>query len=468
MFSDTPLNAPEILSLNDQGLLADVLAYETQEVALCAQGTALSTYSGREYIDFTGGIAVHALGHNHPDVVCAIREQAKKVLHTSDITRHAPQLALAAWLREKFAQAAPGSPWSFLFLNGGSESIDAAAKLAIKATDRSKFVAFDGAFHGRTLFATALSHSKSLHWTSYEPFLHVLRSQIAHARAPRSTSGTPSVHLENCDASCMGSLESLLCEIGPDTAAIFFESQQGEGGYVPMPAPAARRMRELADKYGILLIADEVQCGFGRTGRWLGFEHLGIVPDIAVFGKAVGGGLPLAGVAARRELMSVWQPGEHGTTFGGNPIACAAGLAALNAIERDDLVTRADCLGTSIRNRLSALVGRGGVYDVRGWGLMIGIELRDPAGNPDWERANAVKDYARECGLLIMTCGARIGKPYVDNSSLRVIPPLNVPDDTVDQALGILETALGAVPVSSSEKTAAEQAARRMGTWRKK
>ena len=448
MFSDTAISGPDILRLNDEGLLADVLAYETNEVALCAQGTSLSTYSGREYIDFTGGIAVHALGHTHPDVVCAIREQAKKVLHTSDITRHAPELALASWMREKFAQAAPGAPWSFLFLNGGSESIDAAAKLAVKVTGRSKFVAFEGAFHGRTLFATALSCSKSLHWTAYEPFIAHLRQNIRHAPAPRSTDSTPSAHLATCDASCMDGLENLLAEIGPDTAAIFFESQQGEGGYVPLPAPAARRLRDLADRYGILLIADEVQCGFGRTGRWLGFEHLGIVSDIVVFGKAIGGGLPLAGVAARHDLMSRWQPGEHGTTFGGNPIACAAGLAAMKAIERDELVSRADCLGASLRNRLSALIGRDGVYDVRGWGLMIGIELRDSAGNPDWERANAVKDHARENGLLIMTCGARIGKPYVDNSTLRIMPPLNVPDEILDTALPILESALAGVPVS--------------------
>lgn len=454
MFSEKPLTGEQILQLNEEGLLADVLAYETNEVALCAQGSALSTYSGAEYIDFTGGIAVHALGHNHPDVVAAIRDQAKKVVHTSDITRHAPQLELASWLRALFARAAPGKLWSFLFKNSGSESMDAAAKLAIKATGRTKFVAFDGAFHGRTLFATALSHSKKLHWEAYEGFLELIRPAVRHAPAPRCPQCTPSEHLGACDGSCMDDLEAILAEIGPEVAAIFFEPQQGEGGYVPMPAPAAARMRELADRHGILLVADEVQCGFGRTGRWFGFEHLGIVPDIVVFGKAVGGGLPLAGVAAPRDLMTLWQPGEHGTTFGGNPIACAAGLAALKAVERDELVARADYVGAAMRNRLSGLIGRHGVVDVRGWGLMIGIELRDRAGNPDWERANAVKCRARENGLLIMTCGARIGKPYVDNSTLRVIPPLNASDEVVGHALGILESALAGVPLASGAKAA--------------
>jgi 4-aminobutyrate aminotransferase len=455
MLSDEHLTGQEILHLNDEGLLADVLAYETNEVALCAHGSSLSTYTGKEFIDFTGGIAVHALGHNHPDVVSAIREQAKKIVHTSDITRHAPQLELASWLRELLAAVIPGDPWAFLFMNGGSESMDAAAKLAIKATGRTKFIAFDGAFHGRTLFATALSHSKKLHWEVYEGFLELMRSNVRHAQAPRCSNCTPSEHLSCCDGSCMDELAALLSEIGSEVAAIFFEAEQGEGGYVPMPSPAAARMLELADQHSILIVADEVQCGFGRTGRWFGFEHLGISPDIVVFGKAVGGGLPLAGVAARHELMSLWQPGEHGTTFGGNPIACAAGLAALKAIERDDLVDRADCLGRAIQGRLSALVGHHGVWDVRGWGLMIGIELRDGAGQPDWGRCTAVKNLCCENGLLVMTCGARIGEPYVDNSSLRLIPALNATDDIVERALSILESALESVPVTPGVKAVA-------------
>ena len=435
------LTQERIAELNAAHLLADVVGFETEEVARTASGTSVQTYGGREFVDFTGGIAVHACGHGHVEVVAAIAAQAAQVLHVSDIMRHVPQLELAQFLRERFAEAIGGAEeWTFLLMNSGSESIDAAAKLALKATGRERFVAFEGAFHGRTLFASALSRSKTAHWAAYEPFLAPLREHMHHVAAPRCS---------GCDlkraACCVVGLERLLDTVGDEVAAVFFEAQQGEGGYLPMAPEAAQRIRELTQQRGILLIADEIQSGFGRTGRWFGFEHLGITPDIVVFGKAVGGGLPLAGVAASQSLMGRWQPGEHGTTFGGNPLACAAGLAALRVIEREGLVERSARLGEAVKARLCPLVGKFGVTDVRGNGLMIGVEMRDTAGKPDYTRCEAVKLRCREEGLLLLTCGAKIGNPNTDNSTIRLIPPLNTPEPILWKGLDLLEKALKAI-----------------------
>lgn len=434
------LTEERVQELNAARLLADVVGFETEEVARAASGTTVRTFGGKEFVDFTGGIAVHACGHGHAEIVAAITAQAAQVLHVSDIMRHVPQLELAQFLRERFAEAIGGpEEWTFLFMNSGSESIDAAAKLALKATGRTHFVAFEGAFHGRTLFASALSRSKTIHWGAYEGFLSPLRAHIHHVAAPRCG---------GCDmqrtACCVNSLERLLDTVGDEVAAVFFEAQQGEGGYVPMALEAAQRLRELTKQRGILLIADEIQSGLGRTGRWFGFEHLGIAPDVVVFGKAVGGGLPLAGVAAPQSLMGRWQPGEHGTTFGGNPLACAAGLAALRVIQREGLVERAAQLGDAVKARLCPLVGKYGVADVRGNGLMIGVELRDAAGKPDYARCEAVKLQCRADGLLLLTCGAKIGNPETDNATIRLIPPLNIPEPVLRQGLDLLEKALKA------------------------
>lgn len=426
-------------NLNNAGFLAEVLGFETQEVASSALGASLQTFEGSDYLDFTGGIAVHACGHNHPEVVQAIVAQAQRVIHVSDTMRHAPQLELGEWITRKMSDTLPGSAWSILFKNSGSESIDAAAKLALKASGRTQFVAFEGAFHGRTLFATALSRSKKLHWNAYESFLTPLRQNIHHVPAPRCR-GCERVG----DSCCLVGLEALLESKGDQIAALFLEPQQGEGGYFPIEPEVAQRIRLLTRQHGILLIMDEIQTGFGRTGKWFGFEHLGIEPDMVVFGKAVGGGLPLAGLLAPRELMAMWEPGEHGTTFGGNPLACAAGLAALRILERENLVERALLLGTQIKTRLQSLLGKYAVFDIRGNGLMLGVELRDEQGMPVYARLEAVKECARSKGLLLLTCGAKIGT-NADSATLRLIPPLNIPDDVLDRGLTLLEEALAEV-----------------------
>jgi 4-aminobutyrate aminotransferase len=426
----TPLHEAQarLQELQDAGFLAEVLGFETQEIAASAVGSLVQTQAGTSYLDFTGGIAVHACGHNHPKVVSAIVAQAQEVLHTSDIMRHAPQLELGAWITEKLGQIVPHSNWSLLFKNSGSESIDASAKLALKATGRTHFVAFEGAFHGRTLFATALSRSKKLHWNAYEGFLAPLRENIHHLPAPRFPES-------------LTALESLLKEKGDQIAALYMEPQQGEGGYLPVPPEVAQHIRALTHKHGVLLVVDEIQTGFGRTGEWFGFQHLGIEPDIVVFGKAVGGGLPLAGIAAQRAIMEKWESGEHGTTFGGNPLACVAGLAVVRLLEQERLVERSALLGEQVKTRLHSLIGKFGVVDVRGNGLMLGIELRSATGLPDYARVEAVKEIARNKGLLLLSCGAKIGT-QADNSTLRLIPSLNISAEELERGLHLLEESL--------------------------
>ena len=406
-------------------------------MASSAQGAFVKTYRGAKYLDFTGGIAVHACGHNHPEIVAAIQAQADSVLHVSDIMRHVPQLELGRWIIDLLQSAMLGTDWSVLFMNSGSESIDAAAKLALKATGRNKFVAFEGAFHGRTLFASALSHSKKLHWQAYEGFLAPLRANIHHAPAPHCTG----CELQR-DVCCANGLEALLDTLGDEVAAVFFEAVQGEGGYFPMSPTAAQKIRRITQERGILLVADEIQAGWGRTGKWFGFEHLGITPDIIAFGKAVGGGLPLAGIVAQKSVMEKWEPGEHGTTFGGNPLACAAGLTALQIIERDNLVANAAHLGEVLQKRLRPLVGQHGVADVRGRGLMAAVEFWDALGRPDYARCEAIKACCRADGLLLLSCGAKIGSPATDSAAVRLIPALNIAEDVLHEGLNIFTEAI--------------------------
>ncbi len=427
-------------------LLAEVLGFETRELAASAFGASIRAHSGRDFLDFTGGIAVHACGHNHSAVVGAIRRQAESLLHVSDTMRHEPQLALADWLRTKFANVLPGEPFQFLMLNSGSESIDAAAKLAMKVTGRHEFAAFEGAFHGRTMMATALSCSKRLHWQAYDPYISMMRDKVTHLPVPRAARRNA---LGGPDR-CIAALRKLFHEKGSQLAAVFFEGQQGEGGYFPMDFDVAQEMQRLARQFGVLVIADEIQAGCGRTGRWFSFEHLNIEPDIVVFGKAIGGGLPLAGLGARRSLMSQWLPGEHGSTFGGNPVSCAAGLAALQTIDEQGLLQNAAEMGMVATEMIKPLLDTCGLTDVRGYGLMLAIELRDGNGYPDYARCELVKSEARRNGLMLLTCGARIGKPQTDCAAIRIIPPLNIDRGTITHGITTLIHALVSVPVLTS------------------
>ncbi|MBA3778337.1 MAG: aspartate aminotransferase family protein [Chloroflexi bacterium] len=396
------------------------------------RGHRLYDTGGRAYLDFACGIATTVLGHAHPAVTRAIHEQADRLVHISNGMGYVePVSRLAAEL----AAVLPDPLDTVFFANSGTEAIEGAVKLARRVTGRPGIICFSGGFHGRTLGSVALTTSSINYRTGYEPLLpgvHV---------AP-----FPNVYRDwggDAEAAVSGSLAALdrvLAEVIPPSAvaALVIEPIQGEGGFNPAPEGYLRGLRERADRHGILLIADEVQCGYGRTGRMWAFEGAAIVPDVVCLAKAIANGLPLGAIVSRRELHDRWGKGAHGTTFGGNPVACAAGLAVLETIRTEGLVSNAGERGVQLREGLERLVAADeGIGDVRGPGLMIGVEfVRDRATRePDGERADRVIARCADMGLLLLTCGT-------GHQVVRWIPPLNVAADEIDEGLGIFQRAL--------------------------
>jgi 4-aminobutyrate aminotransferase len=393
------------------------------------EGCYLYDTEGRRYLDFTSGIAVTSTGHAHPRVARAIQEQAAKLLHgQANIVIHEPMLRLAQELRA----VVPPALDSFFFTNSGAEAIEGAVKLARAATKRPNVIVFQGSFHGRTNATMAMTTSKTIYRAGFQP----LASGVFVAPFPYAF--RYGWDEEQTLRFCLRELQILLkSQTAPDeTAAMVIEPVLGEGGYVVPPAGFLPALRELCDHYGILLVADEVQTGFGRTGRWFAIEHTGVVPDILVMAKGIASGLPLAGLAARRELMGRWTPGSHGGTFGGNVVSCAAAVATIQTIRDERLVENAAAMGQVLLTGLRQIQGgRGEIADVRGTGLMIATEFRDAAGEPWTERAKAVVRAAYGEGLLLLTCGT------YDNV-IRWIPPLVVNAGQIEEGLEMFETAL--------------------------
>ncbi len=369
---------------------------------------------GNLFLDFTAGIAVTATGHSHPKVVQAIEEQARRFLHFcgSDFY-YGPMAELA----EKLCRLAPGASQKKVFLtNSGTEAIEAAIKLARYATKRTHLIAFLGSFHGRTLGSLSLTASRSSHRAHFGPLL----PNIHHAAY-----GMEGVHaLEN---------KLFRHEVAPDeVAAIFVEPIQGEGGYVVSPPDFLANLKEICRRHGILMIADEVQSGFGRTGKMFACEHWGVEPDILCVAKGIASGLPLGAMIARSEI-STWPPGAHGSTFGGNPVACAAALATIELLE-NGLVANAAEVGDYLKDKLSKLKrGHPVISDVRGLGLMVGVELAGAGGTPAAELRNRVVRRAFEKGLLLLGCG---------ESTIRFCPPLIVNKSEADIAVEIFTATL--------------------------
>jgi 4-aminobutyrate aminotransferase len=392
---------------------------------------------GNTFLDFAAGIAVCATGHCHPGIVKAIQEQSVRLIHLSGTDFYYPQLSALA---QKLAEIAPGS-WDkkVYFGNSGAEAIEAALKLARFATGRKKFIAFYGAFHGRTLGALSLTASKPVQRRGFGPLLE----GITHVPYPYCYRCPNRPSDGGCHPACLRVIEDQLFKtiLSPDeVAAIVFEPVQGEGGYIVPPPEFFEELKRLSQKYGILLIADEVQCGMGRTGKMFAVEHFGIEPDIVAVAKGIASGLPLGAIIARAELMS-WPPGSHASTFGGNPISCAAALETIRLIE-DELMQNAAVTGEHLLRSIRQLMLRCPVIgDVRGLGLMIGIELvKDRASK---EKAGAWRDLAvQRCfekGLLVLGCG---------ENTLRLMPPLIVNRSQADAAVEILDGVLSAVPGS--------------------
>jgi 4-aminobutyrate aminotransferase len=391
------------------------------------EGHRLFDTSGRAYLDFANGIAVTALGHHHPRVTAAIHAQVDRLIGpTGAIGYSEPVVRLA----EALSATLPDPIDSVMFLNSGSEAIDGALKLARRVTGRSGIIAFRGGFHGRTFGATSVTTSSLNYRTGYEPLLPGVSIAPYPAAYPEFDGDE-----EAASAAALAGLRSLFASlIAPSqVGSILIEPVRGEGGYNPAPASFLRAIREICDDHGILLIADEVQTGFARTGRMWGFEHAGIVPDVVVLAKAIANGLPLSAIATSRELMERWGKSAHGSTYGGNPVACAAGLAVLETIADERLIENAAARGEELRaglGRIAAEEPR--IGDVRGPGLMIGVEFVSDreTGAPDGVTAKAAIARAADLGLLVLTCGT-------SGQVIRWIPPLDVSAAEISEAVEI-------------------------------
>jgi 4-aminobutyrate aminotransferase len=379
------------------------------------EGCWVTDVDGNQFLDFTAGIAVVTTGHSHPKVVAAIEEQSRRFLHMSGTDfYYSSEIELAERLE---ARILPGTPARVFFTNSGAEAIEGAMKLARFTTGRPSYIAFIGGFHGRTFGALSLTASKASQRRGFAPLL----SSVFHAPYPAASRGITT------DDS-LKRIEELFATVAPpeSVAAVFVEPIQGEGGYLVPPADFLPRLRELTKKHGILLVADEVQSGMGRTGKLLAVEHTGVEPDIVCLAKGLASGLPLGAFIARAEQMS-WPPGSHGSTFGGNPVACAAGLATLDLLE-DGLMENAARVGSVLQDGLREIASsHPEVTDVRGVGLMVALEFKTP------EQAGQLVQKAFERGLLLLTAGSR---------AVRISPPLVLNSADAATGLEIIASAL--------------------------
>ncbi len=395
------------------------------------RGAMVEDVDGNLFLDFSAGIAVVATGHSHPEVVAAIREQAADFIHMSGTDFYYESMVTLAGKLEKIA---PGdSPKRVFYTNSGAEAIEAAMKLARYATGRKNFIAFHGCFHGRTYGALSLTSSKTTQRDRFGPFL----SGVFHAPYANPYRCSLGSAPADCARACLGYLENTILRgvTSPEeVAAIFVEPIQGEGGYLVPPAEFLHGLEKLCRRHGILLVADEVQSGMGRTGKWWASDHVGITPDIITSAKGIASGLPLGAMIARADLMD-WKPGAHASTFGGNPVAIAAALATHRLLE-GGLIENARRLGEHIFGKLADWPARHKlVGQVRGRGLMIALELvrNQETKEPAVAERDAVVEGAFNRGLLLLACGP---------NAVRLMPPLVIDQEQADCALRILDEVL--------------------------
>lgn len=400
-------------------------------VAKRGQGALVEDVDGNVFLDFAAGIAVVATGHCHPEVVAAIQRQAAELLHMSGTDFYYPNLAELA---QKLASIAPGEEAKRVYFgNSGAEAVEAAIKLAKYHTKRDKLVAFHGSFHGRTMGALSLTASRAIQRKGFGTLL----SGVFHMPFPDTYRGTYGVRPECASIDCLNYLEKELFRrrVDPEeVAAIFIEPIQGEGGYLPAPADFLRGLERICRKHGILLVADEVQCGMGRTGKWWAVDHAGVEPDIICTAKGIASGMPLGAIIARASVMD-WTPGAHASTFGGNPVCIAASLATISLLEREYMANAAR-MGEFIFTRTADWRERHKIVgDIRGKGLMIGIEVvRDQNTKekaPDLR--NRIVQLAFQQGLLILGSG---------DTTLRLCPPLVISEEQAEFALQTLDACI--------------------------
>lgn len=400
-----------------------------------AEGCYYYGADGKQYLDFTSGIAVENVGHRHPKVVQAIKDSADHLVHgPSGVIIYESILKLA----EELQEILPPKLDNFFFANSGTEAIEGALKLAKYVTKRSYVISFKGCFHGRTIGALSVSTSKSKYRKHQQPSW--LTYQLPYANPDYCPEGVdPEQYfpqkLER-DAE-----ELFKHQVDPEeVACMILEPVMGEGGYIIPPKAWLKKIREICDRHGILLIFDEVQTGFGRTGEWFAAQTFDVTPDIMAIAKGIAAGLPLSATVASKELMSQWPLGAHGTTFGGNPIACAAARASLSVIKEEKLLENARFMGEYTLYRLTELQKKYRIIDdVRGVGLMIGIALKNvETGKPDGETVMRVLNGCLEKGVLFYLCGNA-------GEVIRMIPPLTVTRDQIDYGLNILEEVLASL-----------------------
>jgi 4-aminobutyrate aminotransferase/(S)-3-amino-2-methylpropionate transaminase len=390
-----------------------------------AEGAQLWDTDGNVYIDFVGGIGVLNVGHNHPKVVQAIQAQLENFSHTCfQVAMYEPYLRLA----ERLSVLAPGKePKKTLFLTTGAEAVENAVKIARIATQRPAIISFSHSFHGRTLMGMSLTGKATGYKQNSGPFA----PEVYHAPYPYEYRGWSS------ERALAALREMFLTTVVPErVAAIIIEPVLGEGGFVPAPFEFMRELRRITQEYGILLIADEIQSGFGRTGKMFACEHSGIVPDLITVAKSLAGGLPLSGVIGRAEVMDAPAPGGLGGTYAGNPLACAAGLAVLDVFAEENILARAELLGERLRDHFSALQREiPEIGDVRGLGAMIALEfVRDPQSKePAPELVDQIITEARKQGVLLLKAG-------LYGNVLRILAPLVIDEQLVERALATLST----------------------------
>ena len=395
------------------------------------KGCQVWDVDGNRFLDFAAGIAVVSTGHSHPKVVKAIQEQAEKFIHISSDFYHEQWIALG----EKLDEIAPFREAATSFMtNSGTEAVETAIKLARYHTGRMNFIGFTGAFHGRTMGAVTFTASKPTYHRGFYP----LMNGVVHAPFPNPYRPILDRQAgEDYGETVVRYIEDeILAHILPadEVAGILVETIQGEGGYIVPPAGFFPALRELCNKYGILLIADEVQSGMGRTGKWWAIEHFDVEPDIITIAKGIASGMPLGACLARQSVMT-WPRGAHGNTYGGNPISCAAALATINLIE-NEYVENAKVVGQYTNDALHEIMARHPrIGDVRGLGLMIGVEfVKDRKSKiPDEEMCGKVVNLAFERGLILLSCG---------KSVIRVAPPLSISQAEIDEGLAIFEEAV--------------------------
>jgi 4-aminobutyrate aminotransferase len=412
--------------------LSSVWTHMTQIQPVRGEGIYLYGADGQRYIDFTSGIGVTSTGHCHPNIVAAIQKQAEKLLFGQmNIVMPPTTIALA----EALSKIMPAGIDTFFFSNSGAEAVEASVKLARQATGKQNIIVFQGSFHGRTAQTMAMTTSKYIYRHQYQP----LPSGIF-------VSPFPYAYFYGWDEEettefCIKQLDLLLHGQTPpdETAAIIIEPVLGEGGYIPAPDGFLQELRKICNDNDILLIVDEVQSGFGRTGKFFGFEHAGIVPDIIVMAKGLGSGLPISGIASRKEIMDKWEPGSHGGTYGGGgPVISAAALATIQTLQEENLIENAAKMGERLIAGLHKLQTKFPfIGDVRGRGLMVGVEIT-AKGDQSKSITNAIQAACLKRNLLLLTCGTY-------SNVIRWIPPLIVNSEQIDEALAIFEASLNDV-----------------------